>query len=359
MRKAKAIHQFLAGFSFADAISNEALIMRSAFRSWGYRSAIFVERRRVSPRLANEVEDAEHARELVEPDDVVLLHLSIGSIINDIFLDINCRKAILYHNITPSDYLRGIQEEIAGNLAWGREQARTLAGKAAVVMADSRFNAEELAAWGYGEAQIMPLFLDFNAIMARPDRKFLRTLMDGKVNVLFVGRCVPNKRIEDALSAFFFFSRFVEPSARFIHAGSTAGMERYHALLLAHSQSLELKNVVFTGSVSQSELAACYEAADIFLCMSEHEGFCIPIVESMAHNTPVLAYAAAAVPETMDGAGVLFREKRFDLVAEMMGMLARNKPFRDAILRGQLERIKRYQRNNPADKLRSCLAPLI
>ena len=359
MKKATAIHQFLAGFSIGDAISNEALVLRSIFQSWGYRSAIFVERRRVSPGLAGQVEHAERARERIGPDDAVLLHLSIGSVINDIFSDLACRKAILYHNITPADYLRGVQEEMARNLAWGREQAASLAGKAEVVMADSLFNAGELAAWGYGEARVMPLFLDFNANKTQPDRKLLGALRDGKINVLFVGRCVPNKRIEDILSAFFFFSRFVMPASRFIHVGSASGMERYHALLLAHSQSLDLKNVLFTGSVSQSELAACYEAAHVFLCMSEHEGFCIPLVESMAHDVPVLAYAAAAVPETMDGAGVLFREKRFEPVSEMMGMLAGNKPFREAVLRGQRERVQRYRRRNMSEELRAILAPLI
>ncbi len=332
--------------------------MRSAFRAWGYESEIFSERHRILPELRNDVRDIRQAGGVTGEDDIVLLHLSIGSVVNDLFRDLSCRKAILYHNITPPEYLRGVHEEVARRLEWGREQVRALAGSASCLMADSRYNAEELKDMGYGDARVLPLFLDFSMIRTKPDRSVLNALRDGKINVLFVGRCAPNKRIEDALSAFCCFQRTVERGSRFIHTGSFAGMERYHALLIAHAQGMELRDVLFTGAVSQRELSAYYAAADIFLCMSEHEGFCIPLVESMAHGVPVLAYAAAAVPETMAGAGVLFREKRYDLVAEMMGVLVGNRELRDAVILEQRRRIERYERRDLNAELKECLSPL-
>jgi glycosyltransferase involved in cell wall biosynthesis len=264
-----------------------------------------------------------------------------------------------YHNITPAYFFRGLQEELARDLAWGRDQARSLAKTAAVNMADSRFNAAELIALGYPDVHVVPLVLDFGAIGARADRRVLRALRDGQINILFVGRCAPNKRLEDALCAFNYFQKTVEPNARFIHVGSFAGLERYQALLAVYARNLHLDQVVFAGAVPQGELAAYYEAAHLFLCMSEHEGFCIPLIESMAHNLPILAYAAGAVPETLDGTGVLVREKRWDYIAEMMGQLTRRGSFREAVVRGQQQRLERYQERNLEAELKECLAPLM
>lgn len=355
----KALHQFVAGFTHGDAISNEALVLRGLFRSWGCESDIFCETRRILPELRNEAKDAAAYRAAAKPDDVVLLHLSVGSIVNQVFADLPCRKAILYHNITPAEYFRGIQEEIARLLAQGREQMKSLAGKAAVVMADSGFNAAELRELGYGEVSVLPLVLDLQRLRAAPNRAMRKRLDDGLVNVLFVGRCVPNKRLEDCLTAFYYFQKYVEPESRFIHAGSFAGTEQYHALLLTMTRDLHLRNIELLGAVRQDELNACYRASHLFLSMSEHEGFCIPVIEAMASDLPVLAFDAAAVPETMDGAGVLVREKRWDLVAEMMGRLVKDPALRGAVIEGQRRRMARYEQRDLAAELRARLGPLL
>ncbi|MCX6992437.1 MAG: glycosyltransferase [Kiritimatiellaeota bacterium] len=355
----KAIHQFVAGLTAGDAISNEALTLRALFRRWGYAAEIFCEPNHTGPALRQEARDAARAAEVIAPDDIALLHLSIGSAVNDIFEGLTCRKVLRYHNITPAHFFRGLQEELARDLAWGRNQARTLAKTAAVNLADSQFNAQELTALGYPAVHVMPLVLNFGAINARADRRVLRALRDDRINILFVGRCAPNKRIEDALDAFSYFQKTVEPGARFIHVGSFAGLERYQALLTVYARNLHLNQVIFAGAVPQSELIAYYEAAHLFLCMSAHEGFCIPLIESMAHNLPILAYAAGAVPETLDGAGVLVREKRWDYIAEMMGQLTRRGSFREAVVHGQQQRLKRYQARDLEAELKECLAPLM
>ena len=354
-----AIHQLVAGFSHADAISNEALVLRDIFRKWGFESRIFSEARRILPELRGEAGDLAELQATVRPDDIVLLHLSIGSPANELFPALACRKALLYHNITPPDFFRGLQEQIASSLARGREQARQLAGVAEVVMADSAYNARELEEMGYGPAQVLPLVLDLGKLETRVNRKTLRQYDDGMVNVLFVGRCAPNKRIEDCLAAFYYFQRYVEPASRFIHVGSFAGTEQYHALLLTRMRELQLNNVDMPGSLPQDQLNACYRASHLFLCMSEHEGFCIPVIESMLHGVPVLAYDQAAVPETMDGAGVLFREKDYAAIAEMMGQLVRDQPLRSAVIEEQRARVARYRARNLDQELKALLAPLL
>ena len=333
--------------------------MRALFRRWGYESQIYSERKRILPELRSEARDLVAGRGDFRPDDVVLLHLSIGSDVNDLFPQLPGRKALLYHNITPPEYFRGIQEQTASLLDRGRRQARALAGAAAVVMADSRFNAGEIAAMGHANPQVLPLVLDFSMLRSRPDRRILRQYRDGLANILFVGRCAPNKKIEDLLNAFYYFQRYVQPASRLIHVGSHAGMEQYHALLLTRSRELQLKNVEFVGAVNQDELNAYYAVARAFLCLSDHEGFCIPLLEAMAHDVPVVAHAAGAVPETLDGAGVLVREKNYDLIAETLGRVSEDAPLRAALLRGQRERLARYERQDLEADLKRLLAPLL
>ena len=355
----RAIHQIVAGYAGGDAISNEARVMRALFRKWGCESHIYSELKRILPELRGEARDLAASRGDFHPEDVVLLHLSIGSDVNDLFPQLPGRKAILYHNITPSEYFRGVQEQTANLLERGRRQARALAGTAEIVMADSRFNAEEIAALGHAHPQVLPLVLDFSMLRSRPDRRILRQYRDGLANILFVGRCAPNKKIEDLLNAFYYFQRYVQPASRLIHVGSFAGLEQYHALLLTRSRELQLKNVEFVGAVHQDELNAYYAVARAFLCLSDHEGFCIPLLEAMTHDVPVVAYAAGAVPETLDGAGVLVREKKYDLIGEILGRVAEDAALRAAILQGQRERLTRYERQDLETDLKRLLAPLL
>ncbi|MDZ4198053.1 MAG: glycosyltransferase [Kiritimatiellia bacterium] len=352
----KSLHQLVAGYTRGDAISNEARVLRALFRRWGYESEIYCERARVPPELRSDIRDAAELSGTIRPEDGALLHLSIGSDVNRIFQGIRARRIVRYHNITPADYFRGIRESTARVLAQGREQAAALAHTADLNLADSRYNALELEAWGYANPRVLPLLLDFTGEHGiRPARSLLRKYRDGLKNVLFVGRCAPNKRIEDVLSAFAVYQRTVEPESRLLLAGSTAGVERYHALLLAQARESGLRQVEWLGCVRQTDLVALYQCAHVFLCMSEHEGFCIPLLEAMFHDVPVAAYAAAAVPETLDGAGVLFYEKRFDWIAETLRTMIEPGPTREAILAEQRRRMERYRARDLETELREAM----
>lgn len=355
----KTLHQFVAGFSHGDAISNEALMMRDLFRSWGFASEIFSETRYVLPELRKHIRDVSEYAESARADDAVLLHLSMGNRTNELFTQLPCRKAILYHNITPARFFRGLQEQTASHLEKGRAQIRGMSGAADVVMADSAFNARELADMGYRDVRVLPLILDLDRLVHKPNRKILRAYGDDAVNVLFVGRCVPNKRIEDVLSLFYFFHHYVEPKSRFIHVGSIVGTERYHALLLTYLRNLHLDTVEMPGAVPQDELNAYFQTADIFVSMSEHEGFCIPLIEAMVHDVPVMAYDAGAVSETLDGAGILFREKQFDELAELMGHTVRDRELRASVIEKQRRRLDRYRNRDLAAELRAHLEPIL
>lgn len=354
-----AIHQLVAGFSKGDAISNEARVLRTMFRSWGSASEIYCETKRILPELRKDARDLESAMSTIAADDIVVLHLSIGSPINEIFPRLPGRKVIVYHNITPPDFFRSINEEIRGLLTRGLAQARALAGVGEVIVADSKFNATELEAMGHRNVQVMPLMLDRGQWEGDADRVVTGQCGDGRKNILFVGRCVPNKRIEDLLHAFRFFQKYVEPDSRLIHVGSWAGTERYYTLLKTKVADLRLENVVFAGGVRAEALRAYYKSAHTFLCMSEHEGFCIPLIEAMAHGVPVMAFAAAAVPDTLDGAGVLFREKKFDAVAEMLGKLCNDAALRQSVITNQRARVDRYFAQDIPKRWRDAMRPLL
>jgi len=351
-----AIHQFVAGFSNGDAISNESLVLRDCFRSWGLESEIFCETKRILPELRKDAHDISTCSP--GQSDVVLLHLSIGSPVNEVFRALSCRKVILYHNVTPPKYYRAINPQTADSLARGRDQVKTLAGVADINLADSRFNAKELEAFGYTDVHVLPLVLDLDKTVRSPDRRVLRQFKDGKTNILFVGRCVANKCIEDLITTIAVYKQAIDRNVRLIQVGSYAGSEPYHAFLLARCRELGLNHEVhLAGSVPQAKLNAYYKLSDVFLSMSAHEGFCIPVLEAMVHDLPVIAHGAAAVPETLDGAGVIFEEKNFELVAETIGRVVSDAALRAAIVQGQRERLDRYRNRDLGAELRRHLDP--
>ncbi|MDA0322966.1 MAG: glycosyltransferase [Verrucomicrobia bacterium] len=354
-----SIHQFVAGFAKGDAISNAALDMRDIFRSWGIDSRIFSERQRILPELRKDAHDAAEFATAPDPEGIAILHLSIGSAVNDIFRRLPCRKVIVYHNITPSHFYRLIHGQTARMLEWGQKQRDELAGVADINLAVSRFNADELRGAGYDKVDVLPLPLNLDRLTGSPDRGVQRRYSDRSINILSVGRCAPNKRIEDSLLAFDCFQKTVEPHSRFFHVGSYAGTEPYYHLLLSLTLKLDLRDVHFTGSVPQPQLNAYYQVADILLCMSEHEGFCVPLVEGMVHQLPIVAYAAGAVPETLAGSGVLFHTRDHAAIAESMGRLAHDPDLRSAVVARQCARLKDYRALDLEKLLHEHLDPLL
>ena len=350
-----AIYQLVAGYRRGDAISNEALLMRFVFRGWGLVSEIVCGPSSTDPFVRDEVIDFDALRARVRPEDTAILHLSIGCEANKVFAALPCRKVILYHNITPSRFFERIDTVTTATLDEGRRQAAALAGVADINLADSEFNARELAAMGYRDPRPLPLMIDLDRFQSEVDEGFAGRLSDGAVNVLFVGRVAPNKRHDELIRVFHDFQHYVEPHSRLVLAGSFAGTEAYRTLLLGQAYVLALKRVVFTGPLGQDQLNACFRTASIFLCMSEHEGFCAPLLEAMYHDVPVVAVAAAAVPETMGGAGVLFRERNHALIAETMGRLVHDSKLRASVVERQRRRIAEYRARDFSSELRAAL----
>ena len=152
---------------------------------------------------------------------------------------------------------------------------------------------------------------------------------------MFVGRMIPNKKIEDVIRFFHAYNRWFNPRSRLLLVGAHSGFERYVAMLQNLIDRLGVPDVHFLGHVSNAELTAYYELADVFLCASEHEGFCVPLVESFHMGVPVLAYAATAIPATMDGAGILYHDKDPVRVAALIDQVATNRHVAEGIVESQ------------------------
>jgi glycosyltransferase involved in cell wall biosynthesis len=258
-------------------------------------------------------------------------------------------KAIYYHNVSPSHFFEPYAPGAALNLAWGREELKLLAPHVQVAMANSAYSAGELEALGVEDVRVIPPYLP-PTLDAAPNPAHAGWLRRSKrgVDVLAVGRLVPHKGHLHLLRAFAALRAAVDPGARLFVVGSW-GPEAYMRAVFRLRERLGPEGVVFTGSVSEGSLAAHYQEADVFLSLSEHEGFGLPLVEAMRKALPVVAYAGGAVEETLDGSGVLLRTLDPPLVAEVIGRVASDETLRRHLVRRQHARVAELE-NVPRDR---------
>jgi glycosyltransferase involved in cell wall biosynthesis len=353
----RRVHQLLAALSYGDAIGNEALTIQGHLRRAGFESEIFAEK--VHPRMAHLARPLWRYPEVSSPETVCVFHFSIGSAAGPLIHRAPDRLAIVYHNITPASFFLGFHPYLAQLCHHGRRELRAFARRAELALGDSEFNRKELEAAGFARTAVLPIVLDLEAYRRPPAPVLRRMFGDGRRNVLFVGRIIPNKRIEDLIRVFAAYQRYVEPRSRLLLVGDHRGHERYLGRLLEMVRELRVDEVVFTGQVDDDDLLASYAVADLFLCLSEHEGFCVPLLEAMTLGVPVIAYDAGAVRETLRGGGVLLEEKRPEVVAELMGRLVADARLRAAVLATQERAVAEVRATDFGALLWNRLAPVL
>jgi glycosyltransferase involved in cell wall biosynthesis len=297
-RNGKRIDQVLEGFDDGDAISDYARHIRRRLQGLGYESNIY------AVNLPSWIEDGK----LLAPGslanaDAVVYHHSIGSRALDNVLASSGRKAIIYHNITPPECFEPYAPAIAQQLAHGREQLAALTTKFDIFIADSDYNARELHDLGAPAVRTISVVNDFRNLDCSP--KNLRSSFDRATTWLFVGRVVPNKAFHALIDAFEAYLA-LEDDARLLVVGKYGLSDPYYIDLKKTLEERRLDPYVyFTGFAHEPHLVAAYQSADVFVCLSEHEGFCVPLVEAMFFDLPIVAKALAAVPGTLGNAGLL------------------------------------------------------
>jgi len=351
------VHQLLAALSYGDAIGNEALAIQRHLRAAGHESDIFAEM--VDPRVAQLARPLWEYGSVSAPDTVVIYHFSIGSASGRLIHNAPDRLVVVYHNITPARFFLGFHRHLAGLCHHGRRELEAFARRTELALGDSEFNRAELEAAGFARTAVLPIVLDLSLYERPPSPVMRRRFDDGRVNVLFVGRIIPNKRIDDLIRAVAAFQRWITPRSRLLLVGDTRGFERYHDRLRELVRELRVEEVVFTGRVDDDELYACYRVADVFLCLSEHEGFCVPLQEAMLFGVPLIAYEAGAVRETLHGGGLLLQDKRPEVVAELLDRLTHGGPLRGAVIASQARAIAEIRATDFGALLLDRLRPVL
>jgi len=352
------IIQLLPTIAYGDAVGNDCAAIYKILKDDGCDTAIYAENidYRLPKGFAHRVSDMPR----LSPDDILIYHLSTGTELNKRLKDFNCRKVIFYHNITPPDYFK-LYDPVSFELCRsGLGQARSLAPYAEYCIADSEFNRQDLRQMGYScPIDVAPILIPFEDYDKEPDAETMRQYSDGKVNILFTGRIAPNKRHEELIRAFAAFHRD-EPNSRLILAGSYQDGDRYAKRLKRYVRELCLdESVVFTGHISFASILALYRTADVFWCMSDHEGFCVPLVEAMYFDIPIVAASSTAIPWTLGGSGVLLDEKDPELTAAVTRRLLADQELRHKVIEGQRERLADFGYEKTAALIRGYLRKII
>ncbi len=332
------VNQWVPAAHMGDAIGDSARRVRSMLRHAGHASDLYA--MTMDDDLRGDV--LPFTDSSARTGDITIFHFALPSPMTEAFASLARGRVLQYHNITPAAFFAPYDAGMFRLAALGRQELRTLAGRVELALGDSEFNRQELEDMGFAPTGVLPIAVNTERITRAPRRPALEKILgDGLINILFVGRIVPNKRIEDHIRLAEMYKRYIDSYYRFIFVGRYDGLPRYYnqvRALISEYQMLP-DRFWFTGSVPDEDLAAFYRWADVYVSLSEHEGFCVPLVEAMAADVPVLAYAAGAVPETLGGAGVLFAPKDLEFAAEMLGTLVYDRPVREAVLEGQRRRL--------------------
>ncbi len=332
------INQWVPAAHRGDAVGDSARRVRGLLRERDHVSEIYA--LSIDDDLRGDIRP--YADPAARQGDATILHFAVPSPMSEALTSLPGRTVIQYHNLTPAHFFAPWDAGLFRLMTLGRQELAALAGRVDLALGDSDYNRRELEALGFARTGVMPIAVDTQRITGAPRMPALEsTLNDGLTNILFVGRMVPQKKIEDLLKLGEHYKRYVDTEYRFLFVGRTDGIPRYYAALreMATRYQLPAQRFVFTGKVTDEELATYYRMADAYVSLSEHEGFCVPLVEAMAADVPILAYGAAAVPETLGGAGITFTPKDLEHAAELLGLLVYDDGLRASVLAGQRRRL--------------------
>jgi glycosyltransferase involved in cell wall biosynthesis len=301
-----AVHHFVATYE-PGAVGGHIVEMQRLCRDLGWSSEVFTEHIRGLPGR-----DYRDYPKLASADDVLVYHTAIGSPVADFVAARPERLVVDHHNLTPTTFFAAWEPAMVHGLVWGRAQMSALAARATLGIADSTFNETELHDAGFTRTRVAPILFDFSQFDRTVDPTHLRV---DRTVWLFVGRIAPNKCHHDLIKAFAVYRRVYDGDAILRIVGGSAS-DRYVDALRALVSALQLDDAVdFVGSVSDDELTCHYLAADVYVSVSEHEGFCVPLLEALHNRLPVVAYGVTAVPETLGDGGICLRDKAASTVA--------------------------------------------
>jgi glycosyltransferase involved in cell wall biosynthesis len=348
------VNQWIPAAHRGDAIGDSARRVRDLLRDMGHEADIYA--LTIDDDMRGEVRA--FAESSARQGDVTIFHYALPSPMTDAFGALPKGRVLQYHNITPAHFFAPYQPEVFRIAALGRRDLASLAGRTDLALGDSEYNRQELEQLGFRPNGVFPVALNLSRITDAPPHPVLERLLgDGLTNFLFVGRIVPNKRIEDIVRLAEVYKRYIDANYRFIFVGRADGIPRYYATVRALIAEFDMlpDRFLFPGAVPDWELAAYYRTASVYLSLSEHEGFCVPLLEAMAADVPVFAYESTAVPDTLGGAGVCWSPKDLEYAAELLGQLAFDPGLRTRVVARQRERLEDFSEAGLVARIRDVL----
>lgn len=340
------VFQILPSLNFGDAIGNYAIALKHIIEEIGLDTAIYTDS--IHPKITESNTFELMRMPKIDENDIIIYHMADGNPLNLGVANIQCRKIMIYHNITPYEFLAIDSIPSSEICRKGLDDMIEMNGKFTSYLTVSEFNKSDMVRMGYNEKNIsvIPIIVPFEDYKKEPDLGKIKELSDGMTNIVFVGRIAPNKKHEDLIRCFAYYKRNINQNSRLVLAGSanTGGM--YFKDLKDYIEYLGVEDIIFPGHVSFPEILAIYAKADVFLCLSEHEGFCVPILEAMTFDVPIIAYNAAAVPETIGGSAVVVNDKDPAFLANVIDGVVNNTELRQKVIAAQRERLKYFSYGN-------------
>ena len=348
--KKPRIIQLVSSLNFGDAVGNDALAIKHMLERAGYATAIFTFA--IHPKIKEEnVYSIDLLPELTE-EDIIIYHYASEDGFRKLIEDTAAKVVLRYHNVTPPEFFHGYDEKAEIITRKGLVQIKGMRDAIDYGMVDSEQNKRDLEQMGYQcPISVVSILIPFKDYEQQPDKDVVTRYSDGKKNIVFVGRIVPNKKFEDVIACFAAYKEKYDSSARLFLVGNYQETDIYYQYLQEYIKKCGVKDVIFPGHIAFNAILAYYKIADLFLCMSEHEGFCVPLVEAMFFETPIVAYASTAIPGTLGGSGVLVETKEPEMVAETMNRIIRDEQYRHEIVVGQKQRLKDFSYENIKEQI--------
>ncbi|MFC1851750.1 glycosyltransferase [candidate division CSSED10-310 bacterium] len=335
------INQFIPAVHTYDAVGSTALLMDRFFKKLGFRSRIYALYR--DPEVADRVQIYQKETRPQVDQDLNILHFALPSPLTEFFQACGGQRVIIYHNITPPHFFRGFQDDLVDFTALGLREIKSLSTDAVRTVAYSDFSARDLREMGFSNPEILPFLIDWDRYTRTENRVLARILAHDWVNILFVGRLVPNKKQDDLVRLLTVFRNSFHKKTRLILVGKGREGEKYLYEITKLIHQLGNPPVIFAGRVSPAELVTYYKHSHAFVCMSEHEGFCVPLIEAMHFQLPIIAYHSAAIPDTLQDAGIILKDKDFMEIAAWMHKVIFDEAVRTSVLSKQNQRLRDFR----------------
>ena len=348
--RAPRIIQLVSSLNFGDAVGNDALAIKHMLEGAGYATAIFTFA--VHPKIKEEnVYNIDLLPELTE-DDIIIYHYASEDGFQKLIEETAAKVVLRYHNVTPPEFFHGYDEKAETITRKGLAQIKSMRDAIDYGMVDSEQNKKDLEQMGYEcPISVVSILIPFKDYEQQPDLDVVNGYSDGNTNIVFVGRIVPNKKFEDVIACFAAYKKKYDPAARLFLVGNYQETDAYYQHLQEYIKECGVENVIFPGHIAFRTILAYYKIADLFLCMSEHEGFCVPLVEAMFFETPIVAYASTAIPGTLGGSGVLVESKEPERVAEKIHQVIEDEQYKNEIVKEQKKRLQDFSYENIKEQI--------